>query len=296
MSSDHGRLARWRKWRACDVGEAKEGLDNELWHRWRAHSPTSFVTLPMSQLILQLFRRFTYVTALSPNLSLFHLCHSSFSNPSVASPISQLILQPFRCFTYVTAHSPNLPLLHLRHSSFSNSSVALPTSQVILQIFRCFTYVTAHFPTLPLPHLCHSPFSKPSFASPASQALHLRHLASRQCFWWWRALKLDTHINLGLLLFLNIGELVQPDPIRKFTQYYGRCCEKQIQKVSWKYNSVRPGAHQSSKADFSKSAFAKTCSNVLPFVKDMTGAHQSSKKQKYFRARFGMCNEQNAFS
>ena len=30
----HGRLARWRKWRACDVGEAKEWLENELWLRW----------------------------------------------------------------------------------------------------------------------------------------------------------------------------------------------------------------------------------------------------------------------
>ena len=30
----HGRLVRWRKWRACDVGEAKEGFENELWRRW----------------------------------------------------------------------------------------------------------------------------------------------------------------------------------------------------------------------------------------------------------------------
>ena len=30
----HGRLVRWIKWRACDVGEAKEGLENELWRRW----------------------------------------------------------------------------------------------------------------------------------------------------------------------------------------------------------------------------------------------------------------------
>ena len=30
----HGRLARWRKWRDCDVGETKEGLENELWRRW----------------------------------------------------------------------------------------------------------------------------------------------------------------------------------------------------------------------------------------------------------------------
>ena len=59
--------------------------------------------------------------------------------------------------------------------------------------------------------------------------------------------------------------------------------------------TIRPGADQSSKAAFGKSAFAKTCSNVLHFVKDMTGAHQSSKKQKYFRARFGTYNEQNSF-
>ena len=30
---NHGRLARWRKWKSCDVGEAKEGLENELWRR-----------------------------------------------------------------------------------------------------------------------------------------------------------------------------------------------------------------------------------------------------------------------
>ena len=30
----HGRLARWIKWRACDVGEAKEELENEMWRRW----------------------------------------------------------------------------------------------------------------------------------------------------------------------------------------------------------------------------------------------------------------------
>ena len=29
-----GRLARWIKWRTCDVGEAKEGLKIELWRRW----------------------------------------------------------------------------------------------------------------------------------------------------------------------------------------------------------------------------------------------------------------------
>ena len=40
-------------------------------------------------------------------------------NASVASPTSQLILQPFHCFTYVTAHSPTLFSLLLRHKLFT---------------------------------------------------------------------------------------------------------------------------------------------------------------------------------
>ena len=89
----HGRLARWRKWKSCDVGEAKEELENDLWHRWSDWK------------------------------------QSSLSKLSVASPTSQLILQPVPRFHYVTAHSPTLPFLHLHHSSFSNSSFASPTSQ-----------------------------------------------------------------------------------------------------------------------------------------------------------------------
>ena len=151
----------------------------------------------------------------------------SFSNFSVTSPRSHIIVQPFRRFTYVTAHSPSLPLLHLRHSSFSNRSFASPTSQALhlrhlasrpwltseeigspdvgsylckgqssfsklsghityvtahSQLFSSFTYVTTHSPTPPLLHLRHSSFSNPCFASPTSQALHLRYLASR--LWW----------------------------------------------------------------------------------------------------------------
>ena len=118
-----------------------------------------FVTSPTSQLILQPFRCFTYITAHSPilpllqlrhssfsNLLSLHLRHNSFSNPSF--PTSQLILQSFRCFTYVKAHSPTFSSLHLRHCSLFNPSVALPTSQIILQSFHCFTYVTAHSPIL----------------------------------------------------------------------------------------------------------------------------------------------------
>ena len=36
-----------------------------------------------------------------------------------ALPTSQLILQPFRCFTYITVHSPTLLLLLLRHKLFT---------------------------------------------------------------------------------------------------------------------------------------------------------------------------------
>ena len=56
---------------------------------------------------------------------------SSFSNFSVTSPTSQLILQPFRRFTYVTAHYPTLPLLHLHHSSFCNPYFAFHNSQAL---------------------------------------------------------------------------------------------------------------------------------------------------------------------
>ena len=132
---------------------------------------------------------------------------SSFSNLSITSLTSQLILQPFCRFTYITAHSPTLrrftyitahsptfpslylhhssahspifPSLHLRHSLFSNPSVPLPTSQLIfqpffrfsyvtalliLQPFHHFTYITAHSPTLPSLYLHHSSFSNPSVA------------------------------------------------------------------------------------------------------------------------------------
>ena len=140
---------------SCDVGEATESLENEK-------------IAEQSILVVTLYYFITSICSLSMVIS-------------VASPTSQLILQPFRRFTYVAAHFPTLPSLYPLHSSFSNSSVASPTSQLILQPFRRFTYFTAHSPTLPLLHLRHSSFSNPSFASPTSQALHLRHLASRPC-------------------------------------------------------------------------------------------------------------------
>ena len=125
---------------SCDVGEATEGLENEL----------CCISLYLrALLILQAFRHFTYVTALSPNLPSLYLHHSSFFKPSVALPTSQLILQTFRRFTYITAHSSNLPSLYLHHSSSSKPFVALPTSQLILQPFFRFSYVTSSTLTSP---------------------------------------------------------------------------------------------------------------------------------------------------
>ena len=133
-----------------------------------AHSPT----------LLSLYLH--HSSFFNPSLAL----PTSFSNPSIASPTSQLILQPFHHFTYVTAHSPTLPLLYLHHSSFSNPSIALPnhnsfsnpsialpTSQLILQSFHRFTYITAHSPTFASFQLHHSSFSNPSVASPTSQLI-----------------------------------------------------------------------------------------------------------------------------
>ena len=77
MKEYHVRLARWIKWWACDEGES--------------------------------FRHFTYITTHSPTLPTLYVRHSSLSNPSVASPTSQLILQPFFRYPYVTSSSLNSP-------------------------------------------------------------------------------------------------------------------------------------------------------------------------------------------
>ena len=89
----------------CDVGEATEGLEIELWRRWsdgQVGKWAELIVIVIAELILQPSRDLPYVTTHSPTLpSLYH----------------------------VTSHSPTLPLLHLCHSSFCNPSFASPTSQ-----------------------------------------------------------------------------------------------------------------------------------------------------------------------
>ena len=130
----HGRLARWIKWRTCDVREAKEGLENELWRRWSDRRVGEWAVMKVKRRkgwriscdVGEVTERLKNELCYDYN---YELC--SFSNLSVTSSTSQPILQPFRRFTFITAHSPTLLLLHLRHSSFSNPSFASLMSQVL---------------------------------------------------------------------------------------------------------------------------------------------------------------------
>ena len=88
---------------SSDVGEVKERLENEQSFTYVTAHSTALLSLHLHHM------HFTYITAHSPNLLLLHLCHSSFYNPSAALPTSQVILQPFRCFTYVTGNSRTSP-------------------------------------------------------------------------------------------------------------------------------------------------------------------------------------------
>ena len=115
------RLGEWsvmwvkqgKGWRmSCDVGKAREGSENELWRRWsdwKLGEWAELIVIVIAELILQPFHHFIYITAHSPTLLSLYLCHSSFSNSSVASPTSQLILQPFFRFPYVTGFSHTSP-------------------------------------------------------------------------------------------------------------------------------------------------------------------------------------------
>ena len=147
----------------------------------------------MSQLNLQPFRRFTYVTGHSTTLPLLHLRHrhftyftwqASFSNPYIASPTSLLILQPFRCFTYVTAHSTTLPFFtYVIGTSLTSQLIlqhfaGLPTSQLILD--RCFTYAIG---TSPMSQLILQPFCCFIYATAHSKTILLLHLHHRHFTW-----------------------------------------------------------------------------------------------------------------
>ena len=86
-----------RVWNRVHPASWRE-LGSYLIEEWQNPIQSSFfnlsITSPTSQLILQPFRRFTYVTPHSPTLLLLHL---------------QFILQPFFCVSYITSSSLNSP-------------------------------------------------------------------------------------------------------------------------------------------------------------------------------------------
>ena len=92
-------MKQHKDWRmSFDIGEVTEGVGGG----GSAHSP------------------------ILPLLHLPHSLFSSLANPSVASSMSQLIIQPFSCFTYITAHSPTLLSLYLHRMHFITSPGELP--------------------------------------------------------------------------------------------------------------------------------------------------------------------------
>ena len=102
---------------SSDVGEATEGLENDMWRRW-----SDGKIRECAELVLQLFRHFTYVTAHSPTLPSLYLRHSSFYNPWLRPRIQNgdwMKSVSKDGFTYVTAHSPTLLSLLLRHRLFT---------------------------------------------------------------------------------------------------------------------------------------------------------------------------------
>ena len=102
----------------CDVGEVTESLENEL------------CCMSLYLYIYELCS-FSKISVTSPTYKLI-------TKPSVALPMSQLILQPFRCFTYVTAHSPTLLSLLLRHRLFTYVTWRAARALKIELNVRCF--------------------------------------------------------------------------------------------------------------------------------------------------------------
>ena len=114
MFIHHGRLARWRKWRACDVEEAKEGLENELWHRWSNGRVGEWA-------VTQIKRRKGWRISCDVGEvkeGLENELWLRWSDGKIGKWVL-LIRQHFRHFTYVIAHSPNLLSLLLRHRLFT---------------------------------------------------------------------------------------------------------------------------------------------------------------------------------
>ena len=112
-----------------------------------------------------------------------------------------------------------------------------------------------------------------------------------------RAEVLTVHVRplLSLITYLTVPSFSNISQIQAIVQRVGGSDSNSVQhcrctswmfsyfqyhfSTVWHCSSITPGTDESSKAAFGKSAFAKTCSNMISFVKDMTW-------QKCFRACF----------
>ena len=120
----HGRFARRIKWRACDVEEANEGLENELWLRWSNGKVGKLavtwlkwrkgwrMSCDVGEVTERLENEQSYITAHSPTLLLLLLRHRLFTyvtwwaahavNPPIP-PSPQRLLHSFISLFYSTA-------------------------------------------------------------------------------------------------------------------------------------------------------------------------------------------------
>ena len=78
----------------------------------KAHSPTPPLLLLRLSSFSNLSVTLPNVIAHFPSLPSLYLRRSSFPRPSVASSTSQLILQPFFRFSYVSSITTHLPQIH----------------------------------------------------------------------------------------------------------------------------------------------------------------------------------------
>ena len=122
----HGRLARWRKWRTYDVGEAKEWLENELWRRWsdvKGWRMSCDVGKATEGLENELWRRWS---------------DGKFGEWAelIVIVIAELILQPFFRFSYVTCSSltsPGEPPMTQWYKSWSHgmTNISIPGGEYV---------------------------------------------------------------------------------------------------------------------------------------------------------------------
>ena len=187
----HGRLA-WRpKWSACDLGEAEDGLENELWRRrsngrvgewavlvgekrrngWRATYCFKYFTSFLGSVKGWRSPGFGSRATVVYDLHKWH--HRLNETYQILSFPDDIEIYLHTDKSTLRAHSPTFPSLHLRQISFSITSVALPTPQLILHPFRCFACAAVDSPTLLSLLLRHRQFTYATWRAAHGKLRHI---------------------------------------------------------------------------------------------------------------------------